>query len=335
MPHPHLFTPRRTLLATAVLAALGSAPHAWGQVVELSALNGANGFKLSGAAAGDYSGQAVSRLGDINGDGLDDLLIGAPYADLNGNYSGVSYVVFGSNTLSTLGAAGLQLSALNGAKGFKLSGVAAYDFSGAAVSGLGDVNGDGLDDLLIGAFGAPNANAFGVSYVVFGSSTFSALGAAGLQLSALNGANGFKLSGATSGDFAGNAVSGLGDVNGDGVADLLIGANGADPNGSGSGASYVVFGSNTLSALGTAGLQLSALNGPNGFKLSGVAAGDELGFAVSKLGDVNGDGVADLLIGTSSRRPQRPRLRRELRGVRLERPQHAGHGGFAALRPER
>ncbi|MFO1349398.1 MAG: integrin alpha [Gammaproteobacteria bacterium] len=265
-----------------MLAALGSTPHAWGQVLELSALNGVNGFKLSGVAAGDRSGRAVSELGDVNGDGVADLLIGAYLADPNGSDSGASYVVFGSSTLSTLGTAGLPLSALNGTNGFKISGAAAGDFSGIAVSGLGDVNGDGRADLLISAFRAnPNGSYSGASYVVFGSSTLSALGTAGLPLSALNGTNGFKLSGVAAYDFSGRAVNRLGDVNGDGRADLLIGADGADPNGSDSGASYVVFGSSTLSALGTAGLPLSALNGTNGFKLSGVAAGDDSGFAVS------------------------------------------------------
>ena len=83
-------------------------------------------------------------------------------------------------------------------------------------------------------------------------------------------------------------------MNGDGFGDLIIGARGADPNGSNSGASYVVFGKAGGFA---ANLNLSTLDGSNGFKLSGVAAGDYSGRSVSAAGDVNGDGFGDLIIG--------------------------------------
>src|SRR5260221_610795 len=121
-----------------------------------------------------------------------------------------------------------------------------------------------------------------------------------LNLSSLDGKTGFKISGEVAGDYSGVSVSAAGDVNGDGFADLLIGAPGADPNGSGSGASYVVFGkaggfSKTL--------ELSTLDGANGFKINGEAAGDYSGRSVSAAGDVNGDGFADLLIGAPNASP--------------------------------
>ena len=289
----------------------GPALAAFPANINLSALDGTNGFRLSGVAAFDRSGRAVSTAGDVNGDGIDDLLIGAYGADPNGAYSGASYVVFGGAGVGNGG--NVELSALDGTNGFRLSGVAAYDDSSYAVSTAGDVNGDGVDDLLIGAFGAgPNGLFSGASYVVFGG---AGVGNGGnLELSALDGTNGFRLLGVAAYDYSGFAVSTAGDVNGDGIDDLLIGAPQADPNGNFSGASYVVFGG---AGVGNGGnLELSALDGSNGFRLSGVAAYDRSGLAVSTAGDINGDGVDDLLIGAFGAGPNGDALRCELCGLR-------------------
>ena len=287
-----------------LLAALGltgwapAAPADFPPTIELSTLDGTNGFRLAGVAAGDLAGRAVSNAGDVNGDGLADLLIGAFAADPSGTYSGTSYVVFGRNTGPF--PASLDLSSLDGTNGFRLDGVAAYDRSGSAVSNAGDVNGDGLADLLIGADGAsPNGTYSGASYVVFGRNTAqSGPFPASLNFSSLDGTNGFRLNGVAADDRAASAVSSAGDVNGDGLADLLIGAAFADSNGSDSGASYVVFGRNTTqSGPFPASFDLSSLDGTNGFRLDSVAAYDRSGSAVSNAGDVNGDGIGDLLIG--------------------------------------
>ncbi|MBD2666721.1 FG-GAP repeat protein [Richelia sinica FACHB-800] len=257
--------------------------------LNLSGLNGSNGFVINGITAGDRSGISVSSAGDVNGDGFDDLIIGAYGADPNGNSSGQSYVVFGKSGGFT---SALNLSGLNGSNGFKINGITAYDYSGISVSSAGDVNGDGFDDLIIGAVSAdPNGNASGQSYVVFGKSGgFTSA----LNLSDLNGSNGFKITGITAGDYSGRTVSSAGDVNGDGFDDLIIGAYRADPNGNASGQSYVVFGK---SGSFNSALNLSDLNGSNGFVINGITAGDRSGFSVSSAGDVNGDGFDDLIIG--------------------------------------
>ena len=261
----------------------------FGAELQLSSLNGSNGFKIHGEAAYDYSGLSVSAAGDINGDGFDDILIGAYRADPNGSYSGTAYVVFGQ--AGGFGAA-LQLSSLNGSNGFKIHGEAAGDTSGRSVSKAGDINGDGFDDILIGAFGAdPNGSRSGTTYVVFGRA--GGFGAE-FQLSSINGSNGFKIHGEAANDNSGRSVSAAGDINGDGFDDILIGANEADPNGSYSGTTYVVFGQ--AGGFGAA-LQLSSLNGSNGFKIHGEAAGDYSGNSVSAAGDINGDGFDDILIG--------------------------------------
>jgi Ca2+-binding RTX toxin-like protein len=270
----------------------------FGPTFNLSDLNGSNGFAINGIAADDFSGRSVSSAGDVNGDGFDDLIIGAYDASPNGiNRAGQSYVVFGSNSGF---AAGLDLSTLDGSNGFAINGIAASDLSGRSVSSAGDVNGDGFDDLIIGARGAdPNGIFYaGQSYVVFGSN--SGFGAS-FNLSTLNGSNGFAINGIAAFDRSGWSVSSAGDVNGDGIDDLIIGAKDASPNGiSFAGQSYVVFGSN--SGFG-AGLDLSTLNGSNGFAINGIAAYDESGFSVSSAGDVNGDGFDDLIIGAISADP--------------------------------
>ena len=269
-----------------------------GGVLDLSALNGTNGFILTGIDGSDFSGISVSSAGDVNGDGYDDLIIGAYRADPNGDSdAGETYLVYGGASAPGTGGV-LDLSALDGTNGFILNGIDAFDLSGQSVSSAGDVNGDGYDDLIIGARSAdPNGDSnAGETYLVYGG--VSAPGTGGeLDLSALNGTNGFILNGIDAFDYSGFSVSSAGDVNGDGYDDLIIGARSADPNGdSNAGETYVVYGG--ASAPGTDGvLDLSALNGTNGFILTGIDAGDESGFSVSSAGDVNGDGYDDLIIG--------------------------------------
>src|SRR3954462_13900482 len=199
--------------------------------IDLPSLNGATGFRLSGAAEDDRSGLSVASAGDVNGDGFADLIVGASFADPNGGNSGASYVVFGK---ASGFAANIDLSTLNGTTGFKLSGAAADDRSGYSVASAGDVNGDGFADLIVGAPIA-NANVSGASYVVFGRASGFA---ANIDLSTLDGITGFKLSGVAAGDETGWSVASAGDVNGDGFADLIVSARGAAGS---SGASYVVF----------------------------------------------------------------------------------------------
>ncbi|MEH2280482.1 MAG: tandem-95 repeat protein [Nostoc sp.] len=255
-------------------------------------LDGSNGFVIDGIDASDRSGISVSSAGDINGDGFDDLIIGAFNASPNGQLNaGESYVVFGSGSGFE---ASLNLLNLDGSNGFVINGIDASDYSGISVSSAGDVNGDGFDDLIIGAtqyarFGRVES---GKSYVVFGSSSGCK---ATLNLSDLNGSNGFVINGIDVGDRLGSSVSSAGDFNGDGFDDLIIGANGADPNGQfDAGESYVVFGSS--SGFG-ASLNLLNLNGSNGLVINGIDAGDASGFSVSSAGDINSDGFDDLIIG--------------------------------------
>jgi hypothetical protein len=254
--------------------------------INLSELNGNNGFVINGIAAGDSLGVSVSDLGDINGDGIADLIIGAPGADPNGSSSGASYVVFGGTTLGSNGS--FDLSSLDGYNGFVINGLATGDQLGFSVSGAGDVNGDGIADLVIGAPDNAPTSGTSSSYVVFGGTTIGADGS--LDLASLNGSNGFI----TSFDKLGYSVSGAGDINRDGFDDVVIGV--PDANDYETGAGYVVFGqAGSFDPV----LDLSTVNGSNGFAVNGTILGVSTGGSVSSAGDVNGDGIDDLLIGGS------------------------------------
>lgn len=279
----------------------GKANWSAGTTVDLSTLNGTAGFTLLGGDAYDRAAFAVSSAGDVNGDGFDDILVGAFLADGTGNAknnSGESYVVFGKADWSATPT--VNLGTLNGTNGFTLLGANSDDRSGSAVSNAGDVNGDGFDDILIGAYGgdgAGNAKTMaGDSYLVFGKANWSSTPT--VDLGTLNGTNGVTFYGADEYDQSGFVLSSAGDVNGDGFSDIVIGASFADGPGNnrdGAGDSYVIFGKSNWS--GTPSVDLGQLNGTNGFTLFGVDAYDQSGRAVSSAGDVNGDGFGDLLIG--------------------------------------
>jgi len=208
-------------------------------------------YQWNGGAAFDNFGLPVSGAGDVNGDGFADVIVGAFLASPGGLFSAGSAYVY---------------SGLDGSLLYRWDGGAAYDCFGFSVSGAGDVNGDGFSDVIVGSYRASpgGLNAAGSAYLYSG----------------VNGSLLYQWDGGAAGEFFGNSVSGTGDVNGDGFADVIVGVPGASPGG--------------LTNAGSAYLY-SGVNGSLLYRWDGGAFSDSFGFSVSGAGDVNGDGFADVI----------------------------------------
>ncbi|ELS05100.1 putative calcium-binding protein,FG-GAP repeat protein [Xenococcus sp. PCC 7305] len=197
--------------------------------IELSNLNGENGFAIKGVDANDNSGSLVGDAGDVNGDGFDDVIVVAPFAD----NSAEAYVVFGGSNLGDSGS--LELSDIDGTNGFGITGIDFRTFD-KSISGAGDINSDGVDDLIIS-----DSNSL-ESYVLFGKTNLGTAGS--IDIPNLGSDDVLVLQGFNN-TSSRISVSNAGDVNGDGVDDIVVGAPGAKE-------SYVIFGveeSNTSSGV--------------------------------------------------------------------------------------
>jgi hypothetical protein len=256
-------------------------------------------FVMIGEAASDAAGRSVDWIGDFNGDGFDDLVVGAYRVDgSSGGDVGAAYVVFGGPGLFRTT---IDLGDLDGSDGFRFLGRSGTDTAGERVTGIGDINADGRPDLAVAAYRAdpPGSSGAGEVYVLYGT---NAAMPASLGPDDLDGSNGFELHGESSFDQLGRDVTGAGDVNGDGIDDFIVGADGFENE----GAAYVIFGRPEPKGPDTAfpaALGVAGLNGTTGFRLTGGGSGDETGRSVAGAGDVDGDGIDDLLVGAPGASP--------------------------------
>jgi len=235
-----------------------------------------------GEAYADRTGSSVVGGRDIDGDGTDDLVIGAPDADFGGEESGRVYVVFGKTD-----TAHVRLEEVaNGGGGFAIDGVSENDRAGLSVGVIDDMTDDGRDEIIVGT-GAENVAA----YVVFGKAE-SATPTALDDVESVG--EGYGLMASTA-DQASSVVSSIGDIDGDGREDFAVTALLTDPPGS-SGSVYVLYGANDIGDM-ELGLLSDLADGERGFCISGEAAENAPGLTIGGAGDFNADGLNDLLIG--------------------------------------
>ncbi len=220
---------------------------------------------ISAEAFGDNLGFSVASAGDVNGDGFDDILIGARSNDDNGIQSGRVYLFYGPISGSL--AATTANAIIEGA---------AFDEIGRSVAPLGDLNGDGFDDIVLGsdiAGGASEGEIFIFNGPLSGRQTVANADA--------------TITGSFDNESFGASVASAGDLNGDGVNDVVIGAPRFPLNGADTGRAYVFLGPITGSLIAT---EANAI-------IFGEAVNDGFGRSVAGAGDVNGDGVPDVVVG--------------------------------------
>lgn len=222
-------------------------------------LNTTPDIELAGEVFGDYFGRSVSGAGDVNGDGYDDVMVGAPLNDYGGIDAGRAYIYFGGPKMGN-------------EPNITLTGLAAGDNFGSDVADAGDVNGDGYADVLVSS---PNNDTGGYNSgsvsVFFG----------GPQM---DDAPDLVLTGASQRDNFGSSISGAGDLNRDGYDDVIIGAEKNDSGGTDSGSAYLFYGG-------------ARMDNSSDLNFTGEAKDDWFGAAVSDAKDVNNDGFPDLIIG--------------------------------------
>jgi hypothetical protein len=266
-------------------AAGGSAAPTTLRLGAIAAGNG--GFSIDGDVLSSELFVPTS-VGDVNGDGLDDVVIGAPFTSVAGTSAGATYVVFGK-----VGGAHVQLADVAaGVGGFVIFGSGTSDFSGFQVAGTGDVNGDGLDDILL-AESAPALNTnTPAALVVFGKANGNPVSVIDVR----NGLGGFSVEGEPSANGTSFlAVSRAGDVNGDGLADLLVSSEMFDANFSATERAYVVFGKADNGRVNLS----EVVAGAGGFAIDREAPAEAFGNTLGSAGDVNGDGLDDVIIGAT------------------------------------
>lgn len=257
---------------------------------------------IYGATGDGLSAGGAIVTGDVNGDGIDDLIIGASGgsgpADARES-AGEVHIIFGSATLPSIIDVEQGGSSVGPPPDVTIFGARSGDgLSGRSGLVLGDVNGDGIYDILLGASNPFNSYGplndrldAGEAYIVLGRTTFPS------TIDILAGEHDLTIFGRVLDALTSGRTMAIGDMNGDGMGDIVVGAPGGDGVAGlrrDSGEAHVIFGAGTLPATVDLDADKSDLVIYGATRIDALTAGGAI-----RLGDINGDGIDDLVLGSA------------------------------------
>jgi cysteine-rich repeat protein len=254
-----------------------------GTVAAEHKLSATQGDFLGSLGDGDLFGWAVANPGDIDDDGVEDLVVGIRLDDDGGTATGAVWIVFMNSDGTTK-----HQQKISKTKGGFDGDLDSSDNFGSSVAALGDMNGDGVEDIAVGAMDDDDGGpARGALWILFLQSDGTVKGHQ--KISATEGLFGGELDDS---DAFGRSVAALGDLDGDGVTDLAVGAYGDDDGGQDAGAMWILF----LTAEGKVKHE-QKISDQEGGLASTLAKQDLFGSSVAALGDIDGDLLPDVAVG--------------------------------------
>ncbi len=230
-------------------------------------------------------GSAVASLGDLDGDGNFELSVGSKQDSSGGGFSGAVWILF----LNSDGSVKSQQK-INKNEGDFAGNLGSGDRFGTSIASLGDLNGDGITDIAVGAMDDDDgSSASGAVWILFLDSDGTVK--ANQKISNSEGNITFTIKDS---DFFGSAVTSVGDLDGDGNSDIVVGATNDDDESSNSGAVWVLF----LRSDGTVKSHQKISNSEGDFK-GALSSSDNFGASITSINDLNGDGIVDIVVGAT------------------------------------